>query len=134
MLTYGDGVCNIDIPKLLEFHRTCGKHATVTAVRPPSRFGNISFENDLVVRFEEKTQMGAGWINGGFFVLEPEIASYIEGDHTLWEQHPMKQLAAEGQLAAYQHQGFWQCMDTLRDVQYLNELWNSGEAPWRTED
>jgi glucose-1-phosphate cytidylyltransferase len=134
MLTYGDGVASINISQLLNFHRSCNKLATVTAVRPPARFGNILVEDNLAVHFEEKTQLGEGWINGGFFVLEPGIASFIEGDHTLWEKSPMTRLAADGQLAAYRHGGFWQCMDTLRDVQYLNELWNSGEAPWRIMD
>jgi len=132
LLTYGDGVCNIDINQLLEFHRRCGKLATVTAVRPPARFGSIVFDGDLVQRFEEKPQIGEGWINGGFFVLEPGIHQYIDGDATLWEQEPMERLAADGQLAAYRHEGFWQCMDTLRDVRYLNGLWQTGNAPWQT--
>lgn len=132
LLTYGDGVCNIDIRQLIEFHRRCGKLATVTAVRPPARFGSIIFEGDLVQQFEEKPQIGEGWINGGFFVLEPDIQRYIDGDLTLWEQEPMERLAADRQLVAYRHEGFWQCMDTLRDVRYLNNLWQTGKAPWQT--
>ncbi len=131
MLTYGDGVGDIDLNALLAFHRSRGKLATVTAVRPPARFGGISFEGDLVAHFVEKPQIGEGWINGGFFVLEPGIADYIEGDFTLWEKEPMEQLAAQGQLAAYRHGQFWQCMDTLRDVQLLEELWRTQRAPWK---
>lgn len=134
MLTYGDGLSGIDISKLLAFHQNRKKLATVTAVRSPARFGSFLFENDMVTRFEEKSQLDEGWINGGFFVLEPEIASYIEGDHSVWEQEPMTQLVADGQLAAYQHSGFWQCMDTLRDVRYLNSLWDKGEIPWQNMD
>lgn len=130
MLTYGDGVANIDLKALLAFHKSHGKLATVTAVRPPARFGALGFEGDMVARFAEKPQTGEGWINGGFFVLEPEIMDRIEGDQTLWERGPLEELAAEGQLVAYRHDGFWQCMDTLRDVRYLESLWQSGAAPW----
>jgi len=131
MLTYGDGVANLNINDLLTFHRERGKLATVTAVRPPARFGTMSFDDGLVTRFEEKPQIGEGWINGGFFVLEPGVADYIEGDLTLWEQEPMEHIAAKGQLAAFRHTGFWQCMDTLRDKRLLDRLWQTGEAPWK---
>jgi len=131
MLTYGDGVSDVDLKDLLAFHRSQGKLATVTAVRPPARFGGISFDGDLVARFVEKPQIGEGWINGGFFVLEPGIIHYIQGDSTLWEKEPMEQLVAQGQLVAYRHGRFWQCMDTLRDVQLLEELWRTHQAPWR---
>ena len=130
MLTYGDGVADIDIPELVAFHRGHGKLATVTAVPPPARFGGLKFQGDRVARFEEKPQIGQGWINGGFFVLEPGVLDYIEGDETFFERGPLERLAAEGQLMAYRHAGFWQCMDTLRDVRLLESLWESGEAPW----
>ena len=132
MLTYGDGVANIDIRRLLAFHRGHGRLATVTVVRPPARFGGVRFDGDLVVRFEEKPQIGEGWINGGFFVLEPGVADYIEGDDTTFEQEPLERLAKDRQLAAYRHEDFWQCMDTLRDVRSLERLWQSGQAPWKT--
>jgi len=131
MLTYGDGVCNVDIERLLEFHRSHGKLATVTAVRPPARFGGIEFDGDLVTSFQEKPQIGEGWINGGFFVLEPGVADYVEGDHTVFEKDVLEKLAAEGQLAAYRHEGFWQCMDTVRDMRLLQTLWDEGAAPWK---
>ena len=131
MLTYGDGVSNIDIKKLLDFHEKNGKLATLTAVRPPARFGGLNFEDNLVDRFSEKSQTGAGWINGGFFVLEPQVLDYIEGDTTVWERGPLENLAADGQLAAYRHEEFWQCMDTLRDVKLLDSLWSEGGAPWK---
>ena len=131
MLTYGDGVADVDIAKLLKFHKAQGKMATVTAVRPPARFGRIELDGTRVVRFSEKTQLGEGWINGGFFVLEPEVLDYIEGDDTAWEREPLQRLAEEGQLAAYQHEGFWQPMDTLREKNLLNDLWSTGEAPWK---
>ncbi len=131
MLTYGDGVADIDVRQLVEFHRRHGKLATVTAVRPPARFGGIAFNGDLVAHFEEKPQIGEGWINGGFFVLEPDVADYIDDDSTIWEREPMERLAVDGQLVAYRHDGFWQCMDTLRDVRLLNGLWAEGKAPWR---
>ena len=134
MLTYGDGVCNVNIARLLDFHRTQGKLATVTAVRPPARFGGIVFDGNLVSHFAEKPQVGEGWINGGFFVLEPQIANYIGDDSTLWEGEPMERLAAERQLAAYRHEEFWQCMDTLRDVRHLENLWATGQAPWKVWD
>ncbi|MBE2234078.1 MAG: glucose-1-phosphate cytidylyltransferase [Anaerolinea sp.] len=131
MLTYGDGVCDVNFQDLLAFHRSHGKLATVTAVRPPARFGGIAFDGDLVSRFIEKPQIGEGWINGGFFVLEPGIADYIDHDGMIWEREPMERLAAEGQLVAYRHDGFWQCMDTLRDVRLLEGLWQEGHAPWK---
>jgi len=131
MLTYGDGVGSIDIRALLEFHRRSGKLATVTAVRPPSRFGGLNLDGDRVVDFSEKPQVGEGWINGGFMVLEPGVLDYIEGDDTLWERQPMERLAADGQLVAYRHPGFWQPMDTLREKQLLESLWQSGNAPWK---
>ena len=131
MATYGDGVGNIDIKALVEFHRSHGKLATVTAVRPPSRFGEIEFDGDRVVSFNEKPQTGAGWINGGFFVLEPEVCDYVEGDHMPFEAAPLEQLAREGQLMAYRHEGYWQPMDTLREKHMLEALWASGKAPWK---
>ena len=135
MLTWGDGVSDIDLDKLLEFHRDHGKLATLTAVRPPARFGHIEIGAGGEIRkFTEKPQIGEGWINGAFFVLEPEIADYIDGDDTLFEREPLERLAGDNQLMAYQHEGFWQCMDTLRDKHLLNSLWDSGHAPWKTWD
>ena len=131
MLTYGDGVADIDVNRLLDFHNQNGKLATVTAVRPPARFGGMSFNGNLVVRFEEKPQIGEGWINGGFFVLEPGVIDYVENDSIIWEKEPMERLSADGQLAAYRHDQFWQCMDTLRDVRLLENLWQEGQAPWK---
>lgn len=132
MLTYGDGVSDIDVTKLLAFHRSHGRLATVTAVRPPARFGNLQLSDDCVTRFEEKPQTGEGWINGGFFVFESEVFDYIDGDATILEKAPLERLSSCGQLMAYKHTGYWQSMDTLRDKQALEELWNKGEAPWRT--
>ena len=131
MLTYGDGVADIDLHALLAFHRAQGRLATVTAVRPPARFGGLVFDGDLVAEFTEKPQIGEGWINGGFFVVEPEVFDYIPADSTIWESEVLERLAAERQLAAYRHEGFWQCMDTLRDVRLLRSLWESGSAPWQ---
>lgn len=131
MLTYGDGVSSINIIKLLEFHRSHGRLATVAAVRPPARFGEIICKDDVVQSFTEKPQIGEGWINGGFLVLEPGVADYIDGDQTIFEREPMERLAEEGQLVAYRDYGFWQCMDTLRDVRLLENLWQSGEAAWK---
>ena len=130
MLTYGDGLCDLDLDKLLAFHRAHGKLATVTAVRPPARFGELQFEGDLVKRFSEKPQLGEGWINGGFFVLEPAVLDLIPGD-VHWEREPLERLAAAGQLTAYKHESFWQCMDTLREKRLLDSLWTSGRAPWK---
>jgi glucose-1-phosphate cytidylyltransferase len=131
MLTWGDGVSSIDLDDLLKFHRSHGKLATVTAVRPPARFGKLDLDEDRVVEFSEKPQLEEGWINGAFFVLEPAIFDYIEGDDTQWEHEPLETLAAEGELMAYRHDGFWQCMDTIRDKKLLQSLWESGNPPWR---
>ena len=132
MLTWGDGVCNIDLHRLLDFHRSHGKLATITAVRPPARYGHMEFNGDQVVSFTEKSQTDGGWINGAFFVLEPGIFDYIDGDDTMWEHAPLERLAADGELMAYRHGDFWQCMDTMREKHYLQELWNTGDPPWRT--
>ena len=131
MLTYGDGVCNVNIPHLIDFHKQQNKLVTMTAVRPPARFGQMMIEDHRVIQFKEKPQIGEGWINGGFFVLEPGITKYIRDDHTAWEFESLEHIAADGQLAAYQHEDFWQCMDTLRDVHLLEKLWQDGEAPWK---
>lgn len=132
MLTWGDGVSNIDLEDLLAFHRSHGKLATMTAVRPPARYGHIEFDGDRVVEFSEKPQTGEGWINGAFFVLEPGIKDYISGDEVMFEHEPMRALAADGQLMAYRHKSFWQCMDTLREKHILQSLWEKGNAPWNT--
>jgi glucose-1-phosphate cytidylyltransferase len=131
MLTYGDGVADVDITKLLAFHKAHGKLATITAVRPPSRFGGLRLEGDSVVEFEEKPQIGEGWINGGFFVLEPKVLDYIPADDTLWERGPLESLASAGELRAYRHEGFWQPMDTVRDMRLLESLWSERRAPWK---
>lgn len=131
MATYGDGVCDVDLQMLLEFHRSQGKMATVTAVRPPSRFGGLVFEGNLVKEFSEKPQIGEGWINGGYFVFEPQIFDYLSGDSSILEVDALEKIAAEGQLAAFRHEGFWQCMDTLREKKLLETLWQSGKAPWK---
>jgi glucose-1-phosphate cytidylyltransferase len=131
MMTYGDGVGSVDIGALVTFHKAHKRLATVTAVRPPARFGALTFQGDTVSHFAEKPQVGEGWINGGFFVLEPEVLAYIEGDETIFEQGPLDRLAEEGQLVAYKHADFWQCMDTMRDVNLLESLWSSGKAPWK---
>jgi glucose-1-phosphate cytidylyltransferase len=131
MVTYGDGVSDIDLQDLLRFHRSHGKLATVTAVRPPARFGGMIFDGDLVAEFTEKPQIGEGWINGGFMVFEPGVFDYLEGDHTSLEADALERLAADRQLVAYRHDGFWQCMDTLRDVRLLESLWQSGKPPWK---
>jgi len=131
MLTYGDGVCNVDLRKLLEFHREQGRIATVTAVRPPARFGGLIFDGDLVSKFDEKPQIGEGWINGGFMVFEPAVFDYINGDDDSLEADTLERLADERQLAAYRQEGFWQCMDTLRDVRFLRQLWKEKRAPWK---
>ncbi len=129
--TYGDGVADIDLGAVLAAHRDHGKIATVTAVQPPGRFGALDFEGDMVRGFAEKPLGDGGWINGGFFVLSPKVAGYLSGDATIWEREPMERLAAEGELGAYRHTGFWQPVDTLRDLQQLQELWDSGAPPWR---
>lgn len=131
MLTYGDGVADVDIAALLAFHRSHGRLATVTAVRPTVRFGELTIKGEQVVNFQEKPQAGEGWINGGFFVFEPEIFDFIEGDATLLEREPLERIAQANQLMAYHHPGYWQCMDTIRDKQSLEELWATGNAPWR---
>jgi len=131
MLTYGDGLTDANLAELLAFHRAHGKLATVTAVRPPARFGGLVFDGDRVAEFVEKPQIGEGWINGGFFVLEPRVLDYIDGDETIWEREPLERLAEDGQLVAFRHDGFWQPMDTLRDVRLLESLWQSGEVPWK---
>lgn len=130
-MTYGDGVANIDIAALLAFHRNHGKQATVTAVQPPGRFGALEIEGAQVRSFQEKPHGDGGWINGGFFVLEPSVLDAIEGDATIWEQEPMRQLAQHHELMSYFHHGFWQPMDTLREKNLLEELWQSGQAPWK---
>ena len=131
MLTYGDGVADLDIRRLVDFHRSHGKLATVTTVRPPSRFGSFILDGSRISEFQEKPQTGEGWINGGFFVLEPKVLDLIESDDTIWERGPMERLASEGQLMAYRHEGFWQPMDTLRERKVLEELWATGKAPWK---
>ena len=133
MLTYGDGVSDIDLCDLLRFHRSHGRVATVTAVRPPARFGGLVFDGDLVKEFSEKPQIGEGWINGGFMVFEPGVFDYLtKGDQTILEADALEQLAADRQLAAYRHERFWQCMDTLREKRHLENLWEQGRAPWKT--
>ncbi len=131
-LTYGDGVSNIDIKALAAFHKSQGTIATVTAVRPPGRFGALNMQDHKIVNFQEKPAGDGGWISGGFFVLSPRVLDYIGGDQTIWERDPMEKLAHEGQLSAFMHEGFWQPMDTMRDRVLLEELWNSGKAPWKT--
>ncbi|UHD17105.1 glucose-1-phosphate cytidylyltransferase [Thiocapsa bogorovii] len=131
MLTWGDGVSDVDLDALLRFHRAHGKLATVTAVRPPARYGNLEFDGDAVTSFTEKSQIHEGWINGAFFVLEPGVMNYIEGDEVMFEHAPMERLAADGQLMAYRHESFWQCMDTLREKHLLEELWQHGNPPWK---
>ncbi|MEQ9483875.1 glucose-1-phosphate cytidylyltransferase [Coleofasciculus sp. F4-SAH-05] len=131
MATYGDGVCNVNIKDLLDFHRRHGKLATMTVVHPASRFGEMSIENNLVTFFQEKPQTSAGWINGGYFVLHRQVLDLIEGDDTILESDPLKALAAKGELAVYKHDGFWQCMDTYRELELLNKLYNSDKALWK---
>lgn len=131
MVTYGDGLADIDLRALESFHRAHGKLATITAVRPPSRFGALVLDGDAVHEFSEKPQTGEGWINGGFFVFEPGIFDYLDDDETILERRPLEQIAADHQLMAFRHTGFWHAMDTLRDKQLLEALWASGRAPWR---
>jgi len=131
-LTYGDGVSDVPITELLEFHKGHGKLATLTAVRFPGRYGTVRVEADgTVEQFEEKPRGGEGWINGGFFVLEPRVLEYIDDDSTHWEREPLEELTSQDQLVAYKHEGFWQCMDHMRDKIILEELWESGQAPWK---
>ncbi len=131
MMTYGDGVSNVDLNALLALHKKRGRTVTLTAVRPPARFGGLIFEGDLIAQFTEKPQVGEGWINGGFMVMESKIFDYIPSDSTNLEAQVLEQLAKEGQLAAYRHDDFWQCMDTLRDKRQLENLWQTGSAPWK---
>ena len=134
MFTYGDGVADLDITALLRFHQMHGKLATVTTVRSPARFGRIGFEGDQVVEFREKPEAGEGWINGGYFVLNRKAIDYIEDDQTIWERTVVERLAHDGQLVGYRHHGFWSCMDTLKEKNYLEQLWESGKAPWKICD
>lgn len=134
MLTYGDGVSNVNLADLLAFHRSHGLIATVTAVRPPARFGGLIFDGDMVSEFTEKPQIGEGWINGGFMVFEPALFDYLKGDDTSLEADALEQLARDRQLAAYRHEDFWQCMDTLRDKRLLETLWHEQRAPWKIWD
>ena len=131
MVTYGDGVSDIDMRSLADFHRSHGKIATVTAVRPASRFGALHIKDNVVVKFSEKPQTHEGWINGGFFVFEPDVFEYLKDDSAILERAPMEQLAAAGQLVAYRHEGFWQPMDTLREKMLLESMWSTGNAPWK---
>jgi glucose-1-phosphate cytidylyltransferase len=129
--TYGDGVANLDLGALIDFHRSSGRLATVTAVQPSGRFGSLDIDGDLIRRYEEKPKGDGGWINGGFFVLSPDVERYIDGDATVWEQEPLRRLAEDGQLGAYRHSGFWHAVDTVRDKRHLQELWDSGSPPWK---
>lgn len=131
LMTYGDGVCDVDIIKLMNHHRLYHKLATLTAVQPAGRFGMMDMDGDYIGSFREKSRSDAGWINGGFMVLESSVLNYIDGDFTTWEREPLERLANDGQLINYKHYGFWQCMDTLRDKQKLEKLWASGKAPWK---
>ena len=130
MLTYGDGVANIDIDALLKFHKSHGKMVTLTAVRPSARFGDLDFDGNQVVSFEEKPQLHEGWINGGFFVCQPELLDYIDNDNQMLEREPLERVVNDGELMAYKHEGFWHCMDTRRDHELLESLWESGAPPW----
>jgi glucose-1-phosphate cytidylyltransferase len=132
--TYGDGVADVDLHSLIDFHRAGGRIATMTAIQPPGRYGALNIEGDLIRQFQEKPKGDGAWVNGGFFVLEPEVINYIQNDSTIWEREPLERLAAEGQLCAYKHRGFWQAMDTMRDKIKLEELWNTGKAPWKVWD
>jgi glucose-1-phosphate cytidylyltransferase len=131
LFTYGDGVADLDLQALLDFHRAHGKLATVTTVHAPARFGRIAFAGEQVVEFYEKLPSSEGWINGGFFVLNPQVLDYIDDDETIWEHDPVERLARDGQLMGYRHHGFWSCMDTLKEKNILEELWASGKAPWK---
>lgn len=132
MVTWGDGVSDIDLEALLRFHKSHGRLATVTSVRPPARYGHLQFDGDQVTSFTEKSQLHEGWINGAFFVIEPGVMDYIEGDDVMFEHAPMENLAKDGQLMAYRHEGFWQCMDTLREKHLLEKLWSSERPPWKS--
>jgi glucose-1-phosphate cytidylyltransferase len=131
MLTWGDGVSDINLRDLLDFHRSHGKLATLTAVRPPARYGHLELNENIVKEFSEKPQAREGWINGAFFVLEPGVFDYIDDDDTQWEKEPLEKLARDGQLMAYKHNSFWQCMDTLREKYILQRFWDSGDPPWK---
>jgi glucose-1-phosphate cytidylyltransferase len=131
MATYGDGLASIDIGGLMAFHKKHGKLATVTAVRPPARFGGLVLDGNAVGTFSEKPQTGEGWINGGFFVFEPKVFDYLDSDDTILEREPLERLAEDGELMAFRHEGFWQPMDTLREKELLESLWATGQAPWR---
>jgi glucose-1-phosphate cytidylyltransferase len=131
MVTYGDGVSDVNLAELLSFHKRHGRLATITAVRPPARFGGVVFDGDRIAEFTEKPQAGEGWINGGYLVFEPGIFEYLKGDFASLEAQAMERLARNGQLAAYRHEGFWQCMDTLRDLRLLQTLWQGGAPPWK---
>ncbi|MBI2437200.1 MAG: glucose-1-phosphate cytidylyltransferase [Lentisphaerae bacterium] len=133
MVTYGDGLADVNLAELVHFHRSHGKIATITAVRPPSRFGGLIFDGDRIAEFSEKPQVGEGWINGGFMVFEPAVFNYLKDDHSVLEVNGLEKLALEGQLMAYKHERFWQCMDTIRDKRYLEKLWQANQAPWRIE-
>lgn len=132
LITYGDGVSNVDLSELVKFHKRCGKLVSLTAVRPPARFGGLHLSGDSVEKFSEKPIASEGWINGGFMVCQPEVFDYITDDDTNWEADVLEKIAVEGQLAAFRHEGFWQCMDTLRDKSRLEQLWESGSPPWKT--
>ena len=132
LLTYGDGVADVNITELVDFHRSHGRLATVTIVKPPARFGRIGFDGDHVTTFREKAEDSEGWINGGFFVLNARALNYIDGDATIWEREPIERLAKDGELMAYRHYGFWSCMDTMKEKAMLEELWASGAPPWKT--
>ncbi len=132
MMTFGDGVSDVDVTKLVEFHKSHGKLATLTAVRPPARFGHLNLDDAQVTDFEEKPATGEGWINGGYFVLDRKVLDYIDGDHTHFQKEPLSRLAKDGELMAFRHEGFWQCMDNLRDRELLENLWETGNAPWKT--
>ena len=135
LLTYGDGVSDVNLREVLEFHRRNGRKATLTAIQPGGRFGMLDIRADhTIAKFAEKTKEAGGWINAGFMVLEPEVMDYIEGDQTILEREPLERLSQEGELAAYQYDGFWQCMDTLREKEYLEKLWAAGQAPWKVWD
>ena len=133
LITYGDGVSDIDITALVAFHKNHGKMVTLTAVRPGARFGELQIDNDKVTRFQEKPQLTQGWVNGGYFVIEPDFFNLIKGDDTMLEREPFEKVAEIGQLKAYRHQGFWKCMDTKRDHESLERLWAEGNAPWRVK-
>jgi glucose-1-phosphate cytidylyltransferase len=131
MFTYGDGVADIDLEALVAFHKSHNKLATVTTVRSPSRFGRIVYDGDRVIKFYEKPSAGAGWINGGFFVLHTDAIDYVEGDHSIWERDAIERLASDNQLAGFRHDGFWSCMDTLKEKNFLEDLWVKDQAPWK---